>query len=618
VYGGYKEKTMKQKKQQLTWAVLTMLLAQSVQAAEQLPGLVVTADRIAQDQASISADVTVISQQEIEQSQASSVADLLRNYGGLDVAASGGPGKVTSVFMRGANSGHTLVLIDGVRVGAATTGIFDWGALSTAGIERIEIVRGAQSSLYGADAMGGVIQLFTRKGQQGGKADVNVEVGSLASSKAAMAVSGMSATGVSYALNVEGTRTQGVSAASAGTEKDGFRNTTLSGNIVMPIGLGQLELTLRNSDANTALDGFGPVDALNYTSQNKQMSGSARLSYPLGERVESTLQLSRSIDESVTRDPAVAFNNADFSSRIDQLTWQNYVDLEPASLLFGIDMHQDRGASGGSAFNKSVSQSAGFVSLGWSTAIADINASLRYDRNSVSQNKTTYKLGGVLRPVEGLKFSANYGTGFKAPSINDLYFPGAGNANLKPETSKGWDAGVAYDWQQDGLQTGLIATWFKQDFNNLIAWAPVTPGSFIWLPSNVNQARTEGVELAAYLTAGITALHANWTFLNAKDVATGTFLAQRAKASGNVTLSVDQSGMFAEVAMHIVGARFSGTGNTQPMAAYRTIALRGSYQLNDLWSFNARIENAGNKKYEEVKGYGVLGRVWYTDVSASF
>ena len=610
---------MKQKKQQITWAVATMLLASSAQAAEQLPGLVVTADRIAQDQASVSADVTVITQQDIQQSQAKSVANLLRSYGGLDVAASGGPGKATSVFMRGANSGHTLVLIDGVRVGSATTGAFDWGSLSTAGIERIEIVRGAQSSLYGADAMGGVIQLFTRKGGQRSQAHVDVEAGSLASSKAAMAVSGMSASGISYALDVEGTRTQGVSAAAVGTEKDGFRNTTLSGHIGIPMGLGQLELILRSSDGNTALDGFGPADTLNYTSQNKQLLGSARLSYPLGERVESTLQLSRSMDQSVSRDPAGGFNNADFTTRIDQLTWQNQIDLEPVSLLFGIDTHQDRGISGSAVLNKSVTQSAGFASLGWTSSMADLNASLRYDRNSASQNKSTYKLGGALHPVEGLKISANYGTGFKAPSINDLYYPGSGNVNLKPETSKGWDAGVAYDWHpQDSLQAGLSATWFKQDFNNLIAWAPVTPGSFIWLPSNVNQARTKGVELAAHLTAGITSLRANWTFLNAKDLATGAFLARRAKESGNVTLAVDQSGLHAEAAVHIVGARYSSTGNTKRMDAYHTTALRGSYQLNDVWSLHGRIENAENKKYEEVKGYGVLGRVWYTGVSANF
>ena len=614
---------MKQTRKYIGIAAVAMLLAESVQAAENLPGLVVTADRLAQDQASVSADVTVISQQDIEQSQATNVADLLRSQVGLDVAASGGPGKSTSVFMRGASSGQTLVLIDGVRVGSATVGAFDWGNLSTAGIERIEIVRGAQSSLYGADAMGGVIQLFTRQGTKGTQVHVHGELGSLSSSKEGMDISGMSESGVSYAMSAEGLRTQGVSAAANGTEKDGFRSTTLSGRIGIPVGQGKLELIARNVDAKTGLDGGFPFgEVLNFTSNTKQTVASGKFTYPINDMLETSLQLSRSSDEVIGRDPAGGFNNSDFTTRIDQLTWQNHVDLNALSFLFGIDMHQDSGLSGSAKLDKSITQTAGFASAAWSADMADINGSVRYDRNSVSQNKTTYKFGGALRPIEGLKLTANYGTGFKAPSINDLYFPNdgfgtVGNPNLKPETSKGWDAGIAYEFTDDALKVGLSTVVFNQTFNDLIVWV-FDPVTFGFSPLNLNKARSKGVELAGHLTYGPAFLRANWTFLDAKDSLTGDLLPRRAKDAGNVSLGVDVAGLHAESSIHIVGPRFSTTKNGKPMAGYHTTALRTSYAFNDAWSVNARVENLENKKYEEVSGFGVLGRVWYAGMGANF
>ncbi|MDQ6993088.1 MAG: TonB-dependent receptor plug domain-containing protein, partial [Mariprofundus sp.] len=210
-------------------SIVAMLITLPAEAVESLPGLIITADRIGQDQANISADTSVITQKEIEQSQAISVAELLRSQVGIDVASSGGPGKITSVFMRGANSGHTLVLIDGVRVGSATTGSFNWANLSIADIERIEIVRGAQSSLYGADAMGGVIQIFTRKGKPGAQVNIHAEAGSYSTTAGHMNVAGMvEKSGVSYAMTIDTLRTAGISAAAKGTEKDPYNQLTLS------------------------------------------------------------------------------------------------------------------------------------------------------------------------------------------------------------------------------------------------------------------------------------------------------------------------------------------------------------------------------------------------------
>jgi len=590
-------------------------------ATATLSPLVVTAGRVAEDPAQISAQTSVIDRTQIVQSQATSVADVLRTQTGIDVAAAGGPGKVTSVFMRGAESRHTLVLIDGVRVGSATVGSFDWGNMSTADVERIEIVRGAQSSLYGADAMGGVIQIFTRKGTSGTQVHVQGEAGSYATTSEKMSVTGMNEAGVSYALTADGLRTRGISAAAKGTEPDSYRQATFSGRLGLPVGEGELELIGRNVDGTTGLDGFGPVDTLNLTSQTKQTVTSVKLSYPLTDWLESKLQLSRSTDEVIGRDPAGGFNNSDFHTRIDQLTWQNQFDMQAFSVLAGLDIYRSKGNSGSAGLNRSLQQSAGFASLAWHAGLVDVNASLRHDRNSAVANKTTYKLGAALHPLDGLKLTANYGTGFKAPSLNDLYFPASafssGNPNLKPESSKGWDAGIAWQTSDDNLTAAFSVTWFDQKYKDLIAWQGPPP-TFFFAPANVGSARSKGMEINADLAYAPAYLHAGWTALKAKDSVTGNMLARRAKDSGHVALGAMWEGLDAMVDWHVVGPRFSEAGNVKPMKGYQKTDVRLSYAINPQWKLSGRVENAGNKTYEEVSGYSVPGRSWYASVSAVF
>jgi len=608
-------------------SALMVSLAGTALAEEKLEPVVVTASRVAEDAGRVSADVTVIDQEEIEKSQARSVAELLRRQAGIDVASNGGPGKNTSVFIRGANSGHTLVLIDGVRMGSATTGGFDWGTLSTADVERVEIVRGPQSSLYGADAMGGVIQIFTKKGTEATRAEFSGEAGSYGTARGSMQVSGTGEQGIRYALTAEGERTRGISVAANGTEPDGFRNSTVSANVSLPVGDGELQLVARNSDGKTGLDGGFPFgDVLNYTSQTKQTLFSGKLTYPFSDLWESSLQMARSGDESVNRDPAAANNNTDITTRMDQLRWQNSVEWKLLSLLAGVDLRYTSGrVLGSTSFDKKISQKGGFASIAWHHELIDANAAVRRDRNSNTSDKTTWRLGLSLLPVKGVKLSGNYGTGFKAPSFNDLYWPASlfasGNSNLRPESSRGWDIGLHYQGEVAGWKGALGATWFQQRFQNLIAWAPLGPvGPFgpTWIPSNVNQAGIKGLELEGRLAYGITYLQANWSWLDARDTLNNTLLPRRARDSGNVLIGVDVAGFNVEANVKIVGPRFSGTGNTSPMAGYHKVDVRTSYAVTDNWKLTARVENAENKHYEEVSGYGVLGRAWYAGLNGSF
>ena len=606
----------------LIGAVASQLMTISAQAEEELSPLVVTAGRVGEDAGRVSADVTVIDQKRIEQSQAQDVAELLRSEAGINVVGSGGPGKAYSIFIRGADGGQTLVLIDGVRVGAATTGSFDWGSLSTLNVERIEIVRGPQSTLYGADAMGGVIQIFTRKGKGEVKVAVDSEYGSRYDDlMLRMQTHGSSQSGIQYSLAGEIRRSDGISVAAGGTELDMYRLTSLSGNVGFPIGEGEVELIARSHQSKNGLDrGYPFGDVLNFTSDSRQDLVSLKGSYPLTDFWDTTLQLSQSTDELANRDPVTASNNADIKNRAQQLAWLNSLELDHFSLLAGIDLRRDRGVNPGQSLNQEITQKAGFITLALHQDMFDLHGGMRTDRNSQSANKTTYRLGSVLRPVDSVKLMANYGTGFKAPSINDLYWPatvfGAGNPNLKPEESRGWDVGIEISKKSDDLSGSLGAFWFDQRFKNLIDWAETSPG--FWQPSNVNSATTRGLELTGSLEYGVTFLRGNWTFLDAKDDADGSWLIRRPKESGSVTLGADFLGLLAEVQVNIVGPRFSGSGNSQPMSGYAKSDLRVAYMVNDIWKLKFRVENVEDKKYEESAGYGVRGRATHFGVSATF
>lgn len=593
-----------------------------LQAEEQLPSVVITAGRIAEDPARVSADIAIIHEEEIKKAQATTVIELLRRQAGINSSTTGGPGKSTSLYMRGGNSGHVLVLIDGVRVGAASTGAFDWGLMSPEDIERIEIVRGPQSSLYGADAMSGVIQIFTKTGEGKTRVHIQSEAGGLASSSASMQVSGSTENGISYALTAAGQRTDGVSVAAAGTETDPYRQTQISGRIEMGLGDGTLAFTARQSEGKNSLDGgWVLADTLNWSSASRQSIYSLTLSYPIMANWESSLQLSRSADDVIGYDPANAANNSDIHTTIKQLNWQNHIELADFSLLFGLDYHADRAVNPLAPLNKVQKQSAGFASLSWHSELLDLNGSLRHDRNSGlinSANKSTWHTGAALHPLTGLKITANYGTGFKAPSINDLYWPAAGNPNLKPETSKGWDAGIAYEHSSDLLQGGLSATWFDQSFRDLIAWAPITPGSWTWIPSNVNKARSRGLELTAKLHISTAYMQANWSYLMARDSSNETWLARRPKESGNILLGIDFGPLNLEGNLAIVGPRFSNPNNAAYLTSYRKTDLRARLHLNETWELTARVNNVEDKKYEEATGYGVAGRVWYAGLGATF
>ena len=619
---------MKQQfKQHICRASLVMLtslaLLPTAQAANTMAPVVVTAQRMATNPGNASADVTVISRQEIEASQASNVAELLRSQAGLDVASSGGPGGNTSVFIRGGNSGHTLVLLDGMRVGSATVGSFDWGNFSTSDIERIEIVRGPQSSLYGADAMGGVIQIFTRKGQLGMQSTASFESGTYGTKKTNIAVRSGDAKGATYGVSFEDYRTDGFSAASNGTEADANKRITLGAQMDFSSGKIDTAINLRRSDATTGVDGYDAVtftfgDIQNYELNNTQTTAAIKFTDHMSDRYDSSIQFSRVIDDVVATDPVNLRNNSDFKTTKDQITWLNQYDTADGSMVLGYDTHTSKGDSNSAGLHETMTQHGVFMSMLSDGSSAQWNASVRYDKNSASSNETTYKLGMVWHLADAMRFTANYGTGFKAPSLNDLYFPDdgfgtKGNPNLKAETSKSWDVGLEY--KSDAALLSVV--WFKQRYDQLIAWE-MDPVTFGFSPNNVNKATTKGLEWQTAYRGSWGFVRGNYTTLSATDDDTGNWLARRAEKSGNVVLGTDFGGFHLETEMNMVGKRFNDNANVTALDAYKTYHLRLAYAMTDSWKLHGRIDNFKDVVYEEVSGYATAGRTSYVGVSAIF
>lgn len=584
--------------------------------------LVVTASRIPEDTGRTSADITVIDRKQIEASQASSVIDLLRGQAGMDVVSSGGPGKTTSLFLRGASSGQVLVLIDGARASSTTTGSFNWGSLSTLNIERIEIVRGQQSTLYGSDAMGGVVQIFTRKGSGAPKVELGGEyAGRYGDGSGKASVSGETDSGINYALAGEARRSKGFSVAANGSEADFYRLSGFSGRVGVPVGEGEIELTGRFARADNGLDGGFPFgDQLNFTSKSDQSSYSVKGSYPLTDHWESSVTVAQFDEKLALRDPVKTSNNADITSQIQRLSWQNNFNFDAFSLLAGLDLNRDKGVNPGKKIDVTRTQKAGFATVGFHHDLVDLHAGLRVDNNDTISNKTTYRVGGALLPLSGLKLTANYATGFKLPSINDLYWPASsfssGNASLKPEESKGWDVGIAWQRQYETMSVDTSLVWFTQDFTNLIVWVQTRPGFF--QPTNVGKATTRGVEISAAVKHDIFSLRGNWTFMDAKNSDNGTWLNRRSRESGSVTAGAALHGFEGEVQWFVVGPRFSQVNNKSPMAGYQRTDLRLAYRVNDMIRVHLRAENLTDKRYEEVAGFGVAGRTVYTGLSLTF
>ncbi|MEW5824957.1 MAG: TonB-dependent vitamin B12 receptor [Pseudomonadota bacterium] len=578
--------------------------------ATDLGEIVITGARVAQPEDEALAALTVITREDIDRSQATSLAELMQGLPGVSLANSGGPGKSTSLFLRGSNSNHVLVLIDGVRMGSATTGGFAWEHLLPGQIERIEILRGPASSLYGSEAIGGVVQIFTRKGDtRGVHPRLSLGGGSYRTREASAGISlGDGRNWLSAQLS--GTRTDGFNAYEGGSrfspyegDDDGYRNR--AGTLRAGARLGErVEIGahwLRNDAHNYYDGGF-----VNESTMREEALGATLRANPV-DALRLDLALGQSRDESDNFKDG-AFRTR-FDTRRDSASLQASWLMTPAhSLTAGLD-HLNDHVDSTTAYAVDSRRNTGVFGewLGRFGAL-DTQLSLRHDDNQQFGGHSTWTAAAGYALGNGLRLSARAGTAFNAPTFNQLYFPGYGYADLKPEESTSVEIGL------DGRVAGL--RWqtrvFRNDVDNLINSLQVAPG--IYEARNVDQARLQGLEASLHgHLAGID-LGASWTWLDARAIG-GANDGKRLQRRPEHSLRLDADRRFGDFSLGgtLYGAsqRYDDAANTVRLGGYATLDLRGEYRFARDWRVQLKLVNLFDKAYETAYLYNQTGRAAY-------
>jgi vitamin B12 transporter len=580
------------------------------------PEIVVTATRIEWPVERTAGFITVISRNDIERRHTESVGELLRSVAGLNVVQSGSRGKASSVFMRGANSNHCLVLLDGVPINDPTTGAFDFSEISCINIERIEIVRGPQGILYGSNAIGGVINIITTASRQGTKRCVSLAGGSYRSAEGEVELAGGDAS-YRYSYALSGATTDGLS------PNDFYRNVAFSGSASSRMtATSSVSLSLRYGEASNGLRGpwFAPDPNAEQNGGHFIVSAAYRQfvtgvwSYSLR-----TSFLSREI---TWKDPVDALDVGPFAgdgfseinSRVTNIAWQNDVRFsDSAWMISGAEWKEERTTNSGyspfgtTSFDDRIENLSVFVNgISSIAGLPTVSAGARIDDHSEFGAEATYKFS-IAYPIPraGTIVKGSIGTGFRAPSLNELYYPGYGNRNLAPERTRGYDVGLRQEFES--ARSSFELAYFANRYRDMITSNPVT-----WLADNIGEARSSGVELQATCRPfENVALQGFYAFTRTEDCATGRELLRRPRHSGGGSISYRRGSFDVLLSASRVGSRldndFGGPLGEYLNPAYTTIDAAVTFRPLASRELYCKFQNISDEHYDEVAGYPAPG-----------
>ncbi len=547
--------------------------------------MVVTPTRTSRTADSSLASVTVIDDEELREQSPTEMSELLRAQPGVDVISNGSYGKTTSVFMRGTGSESTMLMIDGVRLRSATSGSPSWQFLPPALIERMEIVRGPRGSLYGSDAVGGVVQMFTEPEEASG-GWMEAGGGSFNTSEIGAGFSSME-DGTKLHLGFDRFRTGGTELREDGDDL-GYDNTAAKGGISHEFDNGaEVGINGLRADGTTEFIG-GRTNYLIQTSGAK-----ARL--PVTDWWDTRLQVSEARDESTTFEGGTT---SVFDTQSRMANWRNVMLLGDHEIVAGADLRRDKVDSTEDFDETERDNAAGFLQVLFNAGDLDVQASGRYDDNDAFGHETTGSMALGYELDGNHRLRASYGTAFRAPTFNDLYYPDSmffeSNENLDPESSATGELGARGQYRQ--WFWDLAA--FQTDVENLIT--TVNQGG-TYTPANVNEARIRGVELASGVETDDWKLKASVTSLNPRNTETHKVLRRRARHSGRLDLdrvfnrlSLGASGVFQS-------KRYDDAANTRELSGFGLLHLRAGWDFSDKWSARVTVKNALDKRYTTAR-----------------
>jgi vitamin B12 transporter len=578
--------------------------------------------------------VTVVSEEDIKQSAAPDLPSLLKSYPGVSVTTNGGMGADSSVSLRGTTAAQTLVLVNGVRAASATAGTVNLSSIPLSSIERIEIAKGGHSAQYGADAIGGIINIITKQGgicDDGRQSCATATVGVMHPWGGYVSgnVQGRSEGGVDYSFGAQVIGTEGYDFTLPKTygheqDKDGFRQGSFNFSLSKDLDWGRVYA-----------DGLYARGRNQYDRQPANEADTDNFSGRLGARIDhsdtwsSTVELMSALDYASNFGPSVKGDDFDTQRYGILASTQKTFEMGEVkhTLLGGIEAYHDSvdGTSidkaGYAKTSRDLMGVFGQYSLEYEALTID--SGLRYDHDEQFGGATTYHIGASYELTDGLVARTSYATGFRAPTFNDLYYPDpylSGNPDLKPERSRSYEVGL--NWQAT-TQTSFDMAVYHIRVKDQINWAPIAPGSFIWHPANIDQVEITGIE--ATLTHEF---NTEWSGrlgvdlrqpLNKSPGVHGKYVpyGDRFKATAGLTYKPTEK-LELSAAVIYGRSRYADAANLVKLPDYVTADFAAFYALDEQSQFKFSVANIFDEQYQTKQGYRAPGRTFDLSFTRSF
>lgn len=597
----------------ILWSVFYFCFQVSFAVAEGTENLsdavVVTATRTAQTAEESLSSVTVITQEQIENQQATSIQELLRSVAGISIVNNGGEGKNSSLFLRGTNSDHILVLVDGVKIGSATLGRPAFQLIPVEHIERIEVVRGPRSSLYGSEAIGGVVQIFTKKGGGAFRPSVSFSAGSYDSYRGSIGLSGGQKNSW-YNFSVSQYETEGFDACETDRcgivepDEDGFFQKSASFSYGRKI----------NNKTVVELNGMRANGELEFDSSTQDESETVqeviggKVTHDTNEKWRISVLLSQYKDESDDFNDGIFAST--FNTKRNAVTVQNdFLLSDENQLIVGLDYQRDE-VSGTTDYVVDSRDNKGlFLQFLREADAHSAQLSVRHDDNEQFGKNNTGSLAWGLKIDDGLRLNASYGTAFKAPTFNDLYWPGGGNPDLEPQESDSFEVGL----------TGIAAwgSWstnvYHTKIDKLIVYNPP-----LWIPEEAS-ARIRGIELR--LSAKFLGWNSNFDLTiqdpknNESGANRGNLLPRRPKELARLSFDRKIRNYNFGGILVAEGERYDDTLNTIKLNSYYSIDVFAGYRIDSDWQINASVKNILDEEYQTAAYFNQPGRNYLVTIA---
>lgn len=595
------------------------MLAASIAQANSLglPDTVVTASRIEQQRSEVQAASSVFTRADIERLQPADVPALLQRVPGLHIARNGGPGSLTGLFLRGTSSAQTLVLVDGQRISGSSSGLASLELLNIANIERVEVVRGGRSAIYGSDAIGGVIQIFTRRGagEPGWQPRLSAGIGSHGRVERSLGVSGGDAkTRLDLGLSLD--------------ETEGFKRTTLDGSQDSAYRNKAVNLSLShrfNERVQVGISGLRQSGDTEYDyslspaafaqDEFELSSASTFVEAQLNPLWTSRFELGHTEDRRTTEDP---YGGSTFNTYRDQANWINTLELNSAqTLVLGADWYQDRLNSSNEFNRNSRINRAAFAQHRFNGEQFSTELGVRHDRNQQFGSENTWNAAGTWHLDGQNDLILSYSQAFRAPTFNDLYYPDScfmgfctvyANPDLKPETAQSYEL----QWRsQLTPSTRLETAVYRTEIRDAIVTNNALDGneagsSDPFRPENIDKARINGFETSLQQDLYGWLASASYSLIDARNASgggnDGNRLARRPKNSFRLDLDRSFNAFTVGAGWTVNSHSYDDLNNNNRIPGYAVLGLRGSWRANEELRFNLALDNLLDRDYYQARG----------------